>query len=68
MPLTAVDHQVPRHCHRNVQEGVNVISRTLRNENDLLRYQLNDIIAREKNQVRFGTRFACQNSRFYVRG
>ena len=30
-----------------------MISRTLRNENDLLRYQLNDIIAREKNQVSY---------------
>ncbi|KAL2635075.1 hypothetical protein R1flu_006554 [Riccia fluitans] len=28
----------------------NVLSRSLRNENDLLRFQLNDIIAREKNQ------------------
>ncbi|KAL3692742.1 hypothetical protein R1sor_006393 [Riccia sorocarpa] len=28
----------------------NVLARSLRNENDLLRFQLNDIIAREKNQ------------------
>lgn len=29
----------------------NVLARSLRNENDLLRFQLNDIISREKNQV-----------------
>lgn len=45
------DFQAPRQSHRNVAEADNVVARTLRNENDLLRYQLNDIIAREKNQV-----------------
>jgi hypothetical protein len=28
-----------------------VLARSLKNENDLLRFQLNDIIAREKHQV-----------------
>ncbi|XP_024388399.1 uncharacterized protein [Physcomitrium patens] len=42
--------EVPKQSHHDVKDGARVISRTLRNENDLLRYQLNDIIAREKNQ------------------
>jgi hypothetical protein len=38
-------------CRNRNGEGADVIARTLGNENDLLRFQLDDIIAREKNQV-----------------
>ncbi|CAM6004348.1 unnamed protein product [Sphagnum balticum] len=37
-------------CRNRNGEGADVIARTLGNENDLLRFQLDDIIAREKNQ------------------
>ncbi|KAG6553028.1 hypothetical protein Mapa_005365 [Marchantia paleacea] len=38
-------------CHVKSSGDVeNVLARSLRNENDLLRFQLNDIISREKNQ------------------
>ncbi|CAK9232493.1 unnamed protein product [Sphagnum troendelagicum] len=49
---SAVDpntNEFPRRSNKS-GEGADVIARTLGNENDLLRFQLSDIIAREKNQ------------------
>lgn len=52
--IPAIKHRLLLFQNLRSRRGadVEVINRALQNENDLLRFQLNDLICREKNQVK----------------